>query len=122
MSQSRGFEAGSLVDKFREHIFGMLVGVAAQGGERFQFANRLEPLTERSSVPPAPALRGKDKLQPVEDDKVENANKYIVRRLQIFHSAIQPGDGLRRQNASLLQPGLQLHQPGARERFALKCG
>ena len=61
-------------------------------------------------------------MEAIEDDKVEQANEQVVRRLNKLHQAIELGDGLRRGHPSLLKLGLQLEQPGAGEFLILECG
>src|ERR1700744_4009292 len=100
----------------------MFVGITTDGGECFQFAPCLQPAAEGPSITPAPAFCRENKLQPVENEKVKNANEQIVRRLQKLDAAVQSGDSARRQHASLLQLVLQPYQHGAQKRFVLKCG
>ena len=76
----------------------MLIGVAAQRRQCFQFTYCFQPDAKRWSVAPPPALRREHKLQSIKNNRIENAHEQVVRRLEKLHPPIELSDRLRRQD------------------------
>src|SRR5271155_2162851 len=89
-----GDETGRAFDEFGEGVGGMLVAVAREGEECFEFADRCKPGADRASVGAAPGLRRIGNLDYIHKRYVETAHDGVFERANVFHDGSQASDGL----------------------------
>ena len=94
MAELLGVEAGRAFEELGEGVGGVLVAVAGEGEERFDFADCREPGADGGSVGGAPGLGCIGDLNHVHQRDVENAHEGVVERADVFDDGSQAGDGL----------------------------
>src|SRR5579862_6648726 len=93
--------------------------VTRQRGQRFEFPHGLEPATDMWAKLLLPALGGKDELRAPEHQHIDQPHGRIPARLEIANDAIELANRIRWRKISMLQPRLNLVEPGSRELSAI---